>query len=73
MANSAGTAVSCFLTGGAGPVPTLPWWPCDSVLKLQQTGIGMGQAQLEYFLGFSDSRPWLCVMLSMSVLTELSL
>lgn len=45
----------------------------QTVLKLQQTGIGMGQAQLEYFLGFSDSRPWLCVMLSMSVLTELSL
>lgn len=52
MVNSAGTAVSCLLTGDAGPVPTLLWWPCDSVLKLQQTvpGIGMGQAQLGVFL-----------------------
>lgn len=30
MVNSAGTAVTCLLTGDAGPVPTLLWWLCDS-------------------------------------------
>lgn len=65
MVNSAGTAVSCFLTGDAGPVPTLLWWPCDSDSPRYWNGAGPARVSSGFFCLSSVA---VCVMLLMSVL-----